>query len=391
MLNEAILCAIVISSYYFSQIIFIAPESSTEITTEFKIFADGEFSTHQANLTFVPTEFPIEWMTELPPLRKIHYSWRLPDELINNKPLLYEYARLTHACSITAQWADQNTMNACVEVCKQVNSTTPIIPATVALNYSPYHFVYEKGDPPIGLEDKYQTELDRANTRFTLMNDWLSQANATYNSNIKIGAILLDSELFRYKPDTDPEASTWNAAITEKYQAIETIVKTHFPGTRIEWYGRGQWHPCDTDWCFNTHMPIDFSSPGDSANTALYRMGDFRLMREQFTRAVEYAKPYGVTAVNPWIALGSGYMEWDIETNTPEPKWSNNWNYELINSWKMGGRIDNPWYGNRPERFGPWNACKVVMFYPEPFGRTHDWGRHFVAYVRGAHNIKELP
>lgn len=51
--------------------------------------------------------------------------------------------------------------------------------------------------------------------------------------------------------------------------------------------------------------------------------------------------------------------------------------------------IVNPWYGNRPERFPPWNMCKVAMFYPEPFGRTKDWGRHFVAYVRGA--IKDLP
>ena len=47
---------------------------------------------------------------------------------------------------------------------------------------------------------------------------------------------------------------------------------------------------------------------------------------------------------------------------------------------------------DRPERFAPWHAAKVVCFWPPPFDqRCPAWTRHFVAYVRGANGVKELP
>ena len=47
--------------------------------------------------------------------------------------------------------------------------------------------------------------------------------------------------------------------------------------------------------------------------------------------------------------------------------------------------------GNAGYHHGPWNKAKIAVFYPEPFGRSPHWGQHFVAYVRGANGIKELP
>lgn len=378
-----------------NQTVIVAPQVDVPVdfSTEFHFSTAGKTSIEQVLLHIVPVEFPIvEWLTELTPLRKIHYSWALSTEFLADKPLLFQFVRLTHGCSLTARWALQEDMNDCVEVCGQVNDTNPAKLAAIALNYSPYHYFYNANDSPLGLEDQYQAELDMANQKFASMKTMLAEANTTYNSNITVEAILLDSERLKYKPETDPEAPEWNAAITEKYQAIQTIVETHFPGIRIEWYGRGQWTPCpvDSGWCLNSHHPTDFSSPGYSANLVLYWVGNFRVVQEQFKRTVEYAATYGVTVVNPWIAIGSGYSS--SKGKEVKTGWTNNWNYELVNSWKLGGNIDNPWYGNRPERFAPWHAAEIVMFYPEPGkGRTRDWGRHFVSYVRGAHNIKTLP
>jgi len=387
----------IIVACILGQVTVVAPSTSTNLTIDVIFTTAGGTSSEQVVLTIVPKVFPIvEWMKALPPLRKIHYSWAIPADLFNldsNKELLYEYVRLTHAVSITAQWAPNNFVDKCVQVCKQVNLTNPAIPASIALNYSPYHYAYKDGDSPIGLEDKYQSEIDRATLRFTLMRDLLVTANLVHNTNIQISAILLDSERFNYKDAADPQSSEWNNAITAKYQTIQDIVTGLFPAARVEWYGRGAYLRCssETGWCLNNHHPSDFTSPGYSANVSLYEQEQHATEQANFRKTAEHAILFGVTVVNPWIALGAGYRPWDAETNEALRTWTMNWNYDLIYSWQIGAEIDNPWYGDRPERFAPWHMCEVAMFYPEPFGRTHDWGRHFIAYVRGAHNIKELP
>lgn len=381
------------------QVVFLSPSEQTSLSVDYRFTTNGKTTNEQIDISVVPVEFPIlDWMRELTPLHKPHFSWAIQSPLRENEPLLYEYVRLTHGCSITAQWAQQDHLNQCVRMCKQANATNPSIPATIGLNYLPYHYAFEEGDSPLPfvseeLDEKYQIEISRAIERFELMKTWLEAANHSLNSDIKIGAILLDSERFYYKPESDPDAEAWNLAITEKYNTIQNIVEGIFPNTRIEWYSRGQWVPstADTGWSMSRHHPPDFSSPGYSGNTALYRVGDFGTTKEQFRRSVEYAALHNVNIMNLWVALGAGYASWDQQTKEVKKQWSFNWRYEHVKSWELGAHIDNPWYGNRPERYGPWNACQIVMFYPEPFGRTEDWGRHFIAYVRGAHNIKLLP
>lgn len=376
---------------------FVSPSVTepTDLVVTTNISTAGVTDAHQVHIQVIPAEPPIlAWMKELPPLRKIHYSWALlPNMMDVNNEILYEYVRLTSAISIAARWAPDNYIDICVQMCKRVNLTNPRNVTSIGLNYSPFHYFYKKGDSPIGLEDQYQAELNEATTKFTLMRDQLVAANAAHDADIKISGIFLDSEMFKYKDETEPDAAEWNAAITAKYQAIQDIVRGLFPNPRIDWYGRGQIRSCPTDegWCLNPHHPADFSSPGNSVNVSLYDPENHGLEQSIFRKTAENAKQHGITIVNPWISLGSGYRTWDVKTKKVATAWTYNWHYDLIYSWQMGAEIDNPWYGNRPERFAPWNMCEVAMFYPEPFGRTKDWGRHFVAYVRGAHNIKDLP
>jgi hypothetical protein len=92
--------------------------------------------------------------------------------------------------------------------------------------------------------------------------------------------------------------------------------------------------------------------------------------------------------VTTWIALASGYRRKVDKYH----EFSRDWDYDLIYSWKLGAEVNCPWFGEpvRHERFAPWNMAKIAIFYPEPMGPPR-WGKHFVAYVRGAHLIKSLP
>ena len=45
-------------------------------------------------------------LRELRPLRKVHYSWPLPNELfdLSDDPRLVEYVRISHAASVSGEW-----------------------------------------------------------------------------------------------------------------------------------------------------------------------------------------------------------------------------------------------------------------------------------------------
>ena len=79
-----------------------------------------------------------------------------------------------------------------------------------------------------------------------------------------------------------------------------------------------------------------------------------------------------------------------------------NWNYDLAYSWMAGAEINDPWYGDRPQRFADWHMATAVAFYPSVFSlvNTDDNRRganssspvpvimqHFVAYCQGAAGI----
>ena len=111
-------------------------------------------------------------------------------------------------------------------------------------------------------------------------------------------------------------------------------------------------------------------------------------MRETFRRTYELALKHGVGEVTPWVALASGYRRRLIKSKT----WDHDWDYDLIYSWQLGREVNTAWFGDRPDRFAPWDAARLVIFWPAPFdSRTPAWGKHFVAYVRGAMGVNVLP
>lgn len=326
----------------------------------------------------------VTWMKELKPLPKTHYSWPLP---LRNLPdeLLFEYVRLTHAASLSGEWGQPEQMNRVVDICHRVNQTKPKKQASIGINYSVWHRRFGKELPPTDTGPTHQAELDYLTARMQAMKDSLAAANEIHKADVKISAILFDSEHFHTKSGDDK----WNAAITQKYNAAWDTVRNIFPGVRIEWYARGAVQPgaSNTGWSAARYFALD--EKGDSFGCSLYQVPEIGYTRGIFRRTAENAAQHGCDQVTPWIALASGYRRQTDQYH----KWSHNWNYDLIYSWKLGTEVNNAWYGagEREQRFAPWRKTQVAIFYPEPFGRSPHWGEHFVAYVRGANGVKELP
>ena len=184
----------------------------------------------------------------------------------------------------------------------------------------------------------------------------------------------------------------WNKAMTDKYDAVYDVVESIFPNARIEWYARGAIHPDSdpTGWKERPYFNLD--EKGKSFSCSLYRVPEIGYTRETFRRTYENAKVKGIAQVTPWIALASGFRRETIRYHA----FSNDWNYDLIYSWQLGAEINEAksqtlYKISQGKDYVPWNAAKIAVFFPAPFSDPPFWGIHFVAYVRGANQIKELP
>ena len=80
----------------------------------------------------------LTWLRQLKPLPKVHYSWPLPFGKLSDD-ILYEYARLTHAVSLSGEWGTPEQIDRAVSICKRVNGTKPKAPASIGINYSVWH------------------------------------------------------------------------------------------------------------------------------------------------------------------------------------------------------------------------------------------------------------
>ncbi len=326
----------------------------------------------------------LAWMKELSPLQKVHYSWPIPNAILDdpNDPRFFEYVRLTHAACV-GDYATQRQFESAIIVCRAVNRNNPKIKASVGLNYSPWHRVFGKELPPTDWGSTYTAELERFKRVLNDMKKWLSISNKRYNCDIELTALLLDSERF----NTQPGQKSWNDAITRKHNEIYDIGREVFPKAMIIPYGRGiQRVAYGSGWDQFNYSTLE--EKGDCYSCALYCVPEIERMRETFRRTYQLAKAHGSDVVVPYVALGCGYRRQADKFQ----EWNSDWDYDVVYSWLLGAEINHPWFAARSDRYAPWNAAKVVKFYPGPFSEnTPSWGKHFVAYVRGANMVRRLP
>jgi len=314
---------------------------------------------------------------ELAPLPKVHYFWPLSHHLKISDRRLYELARITHTLCIPCEWVTAPQVEKYVYTCTKVNKTYPSVKASLGVLFVPWHQKFRKDLPPTDRGPSYYEELDHFEQRATLVKKWIEQSNKKYHSNVKVTAVLLDSERFAAKPGN----KEWNEGMRQALDAIHIRAQSFFPGARIEWYVRGvrgfNWSKTPY-WIGKEIM--------SSLSCSLYTVPEIEHTREIFRRTCKLADEMAVSDVTPWVALAAGtrrkirgvYFEAD-------------WRYDIIYSYQIGAELNNKWYSDRPERYAPYGYAKVIVFYPAPFDpKTPDWGRHFIAYVRGATVVKKL-
>ncbi len=316
----------------------------------------------------------------LKPLPKVHYSWPVSPELSNQR--LYELARITHSLCVSGDWAKQEHIDKFVYICARVNKTGPDIKASLAINFSPWHKKFGKKLPPTDRGPTYWEEIRYFEERARLVKQWLKQSNKKYGSDVKVGAVTLDAERFHERAGD----KSWNEGIRQALDAIHLRAKAIFPKARIEWYGRGVLQAAvDSGWAKTRYWTG--KEIKTSLSCSLYSVFEIERTRETFRRTCKLADQMGVSDVTPWVSLASGYRRGLKKFNYYDIDYS----YDIIYSYRIGAELNSKWYGDRPERFAPYNRAKVIVFYPAPFDkRVSDWARHFIAYVRGATGVREL-
>lgn len=365
---------------------FVAPEAeASTIRLQFDLtVTQGAVSAQDdINILIASIDTPDEaqvlaWMRELEPLQKVHFSWDYPPGRLFTpiEDILFEYVRITHAISIRGESAHGRHVGAAVEACAQVNALSPSIPATIAIHYSPWHRVFPPDAPPTDFGPFHDEEVDLFRTRMFTVRDLIATANASRGQDVEVSYLVLDSERFWVKKGDTEGAEAWNSAMNEKYNVIYQIGKEVFPDATIEWYSRG------------TINHFTLQEMGDTISQWIYSIPYEEHTRRKMQLAYDIAQENGASIFTTWVALNVGF---DV-TDDANKHWASPWDYDVAISWQTGAKLNDPSYFANYEEAAPWRAADPIVLYPRPFSSDlPNWGKHFVAYVRGAHGIAELP
>lgn len=291
----------------------------------------------------------------------------------------YEYARITHALTMPGEWVNEEQFENCLYTCAKINKTNPDIPASLAAGFNVWHRRFPKKEPPTYRGPEYAEEINYFEQRLNILKARLAKYNKKYGSNVKISALLFDSERFFYKKGDKQH----NEAMRECLDAIHKKALSILPNVRIEWYGRGyDYVPHKKTWARRREFTGKEIMP--SLSCSLYQIVELEAMRETYRLTCKLADELGVHDVTPWVALGGGYYG-------PNRKWISDYDYPLKYSHQMGAELNIASYSQQPEKYADYNRAKVIAFYPPPFNaKTPAWPKHFIAYVRGAAGIEEL-
>ncbi len=319
---------------------------------------------------------------ELAALPKPHYYWPPAANLLEDKNSrrMYELVRITRTFCVAGEWTNDRQMDNAVYTCARLNKTNPLIRASVGVNFQPWHRRFGKDLPPTDRGPTFLKEIQYFEERAMFVRDAISRYNQVYRSDVAVGAVLLDSERFKTKAGDDQ----WNRGMREALDAIHRKAEEVFSGAVIIWYGRGMiQHPRTNTWRQTSYWTgKEIKAP---LTCSLYNISEIERMREVFQKTVELADRKLIPDVIPYVALASGYKR----TLTGH-EWLFDWPYDPRHSFQMGAELNVPFYSRDPHNYAAYDRARIVVFYPRPFDtRTPDWGRHFVAYVKGAATAAE--
>lgn len=288
-------------------------------------------------------------LAELPVLPKLHAHWPIPEERLNVEDLVtQDFIRVTGAVSVHGRDVTAKQFGDALELANDVFDKH-LVEVTLCILMRPYHGFTVS-----------EEELEYVAGRLEPMR-WALEA-AFYKPPV---IFLLDSEKLEAGPETFAH-----------YKAYADLLRKFFPEARQEWYGRGiqRNSEAETGWDWMPHHGLGDYAVGYSCR--LYALPNWRQMEETFTRTAAL----GAGPVIPWVALGAGYQTLEKKLGR---KWTSPWDYHRVDSWQAGWQMNNHWFGDRPEKFGPWNRADIIILYPNPLARDVTLA-HFIEYVRGA-------
>jgi hypothetical protein len=316
-------------------------------------------------------------LAALPALAKVHHSWPLAANFTDPRmlPVLTDYARITHAlCVASLAWIQvtpQAEMNAAVRICAATD-------ALLEFEYSPWG---EDGSPyprsalPMYEGPEEAAEIALFTSKCGAAQKLIRQANQQLGTNVTLGAILFDQErwcadCYHYLNISNVTEPVYRAAITRKNNLFYAAAQRCAPGTHIEMYDRGAvgrgsgpgavvestgWR---TPGGYYTVDADELPGAAGAFGVALYTLSEIGLTRESFNRTAALATAHGVPSVTPWLSLGAAYRRTFCKHDCSEPMfYDEDWNYDLAYSWQVGAEINDPWYGDRPERFADWHMA----------------------------------
>ena len=304
----------------------------------------------------------------LQPLPKVHYSFPISGHLLDPPhPAIREYVRITHAISVNPRYHHERHVKSALELCRQVNEHHPAIPASLAVTCSPYH-INKSGPTDFG--ELHRKELTRIRQGYGDIRNWIDEFNRVRGTHIEVTMIILDCECYM------ANNSKTRASVIRKYNEVYDLMKQLFPKAAVSWYNRGKIAKTERppDWEVNWAPYGRFSTKekGDAFSCSLYCLPEIGYMRDTYERTCRHAKENNVP-VHLWIALASGYQR-DLKSSGGKT-FALNWDYDPVYSWFAGFDANQRW-----------DDVTAVLFYPAAFDkRVKQWGKHFLAYVKGAH------
>jgi hypothetical protein len=171
----------------------------------------------------------------LPPLAKPHVSrpacWYMGGPLSPaQRGVLREYARVLRVQPLCGYSHEADGPCTEAKINREVN-------ATFTTMISPWYAGFWNASlPPTWTGPEEASELNA--TKFELASI-LSQLQGCNATSGMLGSILIDNERFWVRGPADPLHVAWNAAVDRKNNLVYDMVKSFFPDTHVEWFGRG--------------------------------------------------------------------------------------------------------------------------------------------------------
>lgn len=294
-------------------------------------------------------------------LPKIHSSWRSsPAQLLDPTPEFAEYVRICGG--LTFSVVDGGTNREMAIKVFHAARLCAITNARPSIGHSPYH-----------------NYVDHIADR-RAFSDALKRVQSYWDNFARM--LEIDPYIHEYVLDCEKNDLT----SFDYVEYAQLIPKIDVISPFVRWYGKGMQRSAnEIGW---SPYPWASKLPPSPLSTSLYTPSELGYMRETITRTLEWGQSTDSDdQIDVWLSMGCGSQR----TIDKARDFNTDWEYDPIYAYQLGWEINNSWFGDRPDRFAPWNSVSRGIFYPCVFDpRVKNALAYFVSYCAGAQADKAM-